>query len=79
MVKKKKKKKKKTDESKTTRFLAWSLGGRLNTEQLSHSGKFLKAATRFRKGTCQSLRQPHKLYFCVNILNLFLLFFLLHL
>ena len=62
---------KKRDESRITRFLAWALGGRLNTEQLLHVGKFLKAETRFRKVTCQSLRQPHKLHFCVDILNVF--------
>lgn len=70
---------KKRDESRISRFLAWALGGRLNTEQLFHGGKFLKAATRFRKVTCHSLRQPHKLDFCVDILNVFLFFLLLHL
>lgn len=44
-----------------------------------HVGKFLKAATLFGKGTCQSLGQPHKKHLCVDAFNVFLLSSLLHL
>ena len=43
---------KKRDESRITRFLAWALGGRLNTEQLLHVGKC-------HTGLPDSVRQPH--------------------